>query len=307
MKQDKLAFFAIIGAAFFWGTAPVVTKALYGSFEPMPLAFFRFLVASIFIFPFFIKKRTEPFRNLFKYVFPVTIFSFLNIFFFYFGLELSTAESGTIIYTDLPLLVAILSFIFLREKLEKRKILGILLGLSGVFLIILLPIISSGITGDFFGSLLIFFATLSWALYTIGSGLLIKKREITVLSITAVSFFTGLFFSLIAALSWSGPHFYTPILNLTNLFWVIYLSTFGLVLTVLLYQWAIKYASATTASLNQYLQPVFTISLATVFLGEKMTIEFVIGTLFVFAGVFIATTKVELNNLASFRNIFRRF
>ena len=61
----------------------------------------------------------------------------INMLMFFKGLELSTPINSGVIVTLTPIIVLILSVIFLNERLGTRKILGIAIGFSGALLLIL--------------------------------------------------------------------------------------------------------------------------------------------------------------------------
>lgn len=292
MQSSTIALLSILGASFFFALPPIVTKLLYHSFEPIPLAFLRFLIASIFMFPIFLaQKNRDPLFKSVKVIAPYTIFSTINILFFYLGIAKTTADSSAIIYSDVPLVTAIISYFLIHERLSQKKKIGILLGLFGVALIAILPLFQKGIkTGDFTGNILILVATLSWATYGITSKKIIQKG-FSPITISMVSFLVSTIAFFITSIFISRKDFITPIFDGNNLILLLLLGGIITVGSYVLMQWALKHTSATIVSLNQYIQPIFTISLATVILGEKLTLEFIFGALLVLLGVFIATNS----------------
>jgi len=294
IKPSTIALLAIIGSSFFFSLPPVIFKVLYKSFEPMPLSFIRFTLAFLFILPFFLKEKNDNVKNILKLTLPISFLSTANVLLFAYGIARTSADSASIIYTIVPLLVAVLSYFILKERFTIHKVLGILIGFAGIMFIIILPIIQKGTNGggDFFGNLLIFIASISWAGYAIGSRHLSTKK-ISVLSLATTSFFSAAVFSFIITVLAAKKDFISPLFNLNTTLLILLLSCVTTVASFMLYQWAIKHSSATTASLNQYLQPVFTFTLAAIVLGEKLTGEFLIGSILVFAGVFIATNATR--------------
>ena len=91
---------------------------------------------------------------------------------------------------------------------------------------------------------------------------------------------------------------FIPAVNLNVLLAVIYMGFCGTFLTFILYQYAIKQVSALTVSLSSYIQPITTAIVAIIFLGEKLTVYFVIGSIMVFLGIFLAST-LELGRIRS--------
>ena len=294
MKSSTIALIAIIGTSFFFSLPGVIFKILYKSFEPMPLSFVRFGLSFIFILPFFLKEKNNDLGYIFKTTLPISLLGTANVILFAYGIARTTANSGSIIYTIVPLLVAILSYFILKEKFSIHKVLGILVGFVGVIIIIILPILQketiSG--GDFIGNLLIFVASISWAGYGIGSKNLLSKG-ISITSLLTMFFFYSAVFAFIASTLTAKKDFISPIFNLNNLMLILLLSLVATVGVNFLYQWAIKHSTATTASLYMYLQPVFTFIIAAIVLGERLTGEFLIGAILVFAGVFLATNATK--------------
>jgi drug/metabolite transporter (DMT)-like permease len=154
---------------------------------------------------------------------------------------------------------------------------------------VVLPLFQKGIkTGDLTGNMLILIATFMWALYVIFSKKIIEKGY-SPISVTTVSFIVATILSLLLSPFVAKSNFILPIFNLKNLFLLLILGGVATVAGQFLMQTAIKRTSATIASLNQYIQPIFVVILAGITLGEKITIEFTVGVILVFAGVFIAT------------------
>ncbi|MCL4354750.1 DMT family transporter [Patescibacteria group bacterium] len=294
IKPSNIALLAIIGSSFFFSLPPVIFKVLYKSFEPMPLSFIRFTLAFLFMLPFLLKEKNGGVKHVLRLSLPISLLSSTNVLLFAYGIARTSADFASIIYTIVPLLVAILSYFILKERFTLHKILGILIGFTGIIFIIILPIIQKGAnsSGDFLGNLLIFIASISWAGYAIGSRYL-SSKNVSALSLASTSFFSAAVLSFMLTIFTAKKDFVSPLFNLNTALLILLLSCVTTVASFMLYQWAIKHSSATTASLNQYLQPVFTFTFAAIVLGEKLTGEFLIGAILVFAGVFIATNATR--------------
>ena len=259
MSSRLKALSAIILASFLWSTAGVVTKILLKTFDPIPLAFVRFFIASLVIAPFFVKNISTQVKQNLKLLILVSLFGSGNIAFYYFGLAETTANAAAIIYTALPLLIAVLSYFLIHERIAQRKLLGILVGCIGILIIIALPLYETGqgLSGNTWGNVLIFIAVICWSFYTVGSSYLINEKHLSPIDITAISIFTsaGVFFLL--TLTQPNRSYVESLFNAKSFLLVIHLAILLTVATYLLFQWALKHSSATTASLTTYLQPVF--------------------------------------------------
>ena len=91
----------------------------------------------------------------------------LNMILFYKGLSLTTPISGAVIMITTPMLVLFLSAILLKEKIEFKKVIGVLLGIVGAGLLIVLGK-SFGVSANpQLGNLLIFINAIFYGLYLI--------------------------------------------------------------------------------------------------------------------------------------------
>lgn len=301
MSSRTKALIAIIAASLLWATAGTA-KILLRSFDPFTAAFLRFCVASFVILPFFLGERRHH-KHPFGPLVPIALLGTGNITFFYWAIRTTTVNASTIIYTIEPLVIALVVPKLIHEQVTKKKLAGILLGLMGALFIALLPIVEHGqyISGDLGGNLLVFVAMLCWSGYTIASRHMLATKQTTPLLTTAVSIFVSTaVFAFLSFTQWKPAYF--SAFTVTNLIVIVQLGVFVTVATYLLLQWAIKHSSATTASLNQYLQPVFAVIFNIFFLGERLTTGFIIGSLIVFAGVFLATGERVIASMKSWRN-----
>lgn len=288
MSSRTKALIAIVAASMLWATAGLA-KILVREFDPFTAAFFRFFVASLVILPFFLKERRHLKQSPLPLI-PLALLSTGNITFFYWGLRTTTANATAIMYTTVPLIVALLAPKLIHEHVSTKKRVGIVLGLIGALFIAVLPAVERGqhISGDVGGNLLVLVAVLCWSGYTIGSRHMLSSKRTTPIAMTAVSIFVStIIFALFSLSRWQPT--YGASLTAINIAIIVQLGVFVTVATYLLLQWAIKHSSATTASLGHYLGPVFAVSFNILFLEERLTAGFVIGSIVVIAGVGIAT------------------
>ena len=123
-------------------------------------------------------KSKDVFRLAICGLFGVAI----NQLFFFEGLNLTTPINASIVMTVNPILVIFMSFLIIKEEINLRKILGILLGLWGAAILILnaggLDFSSDYQTGNLF----VFINATSYGLYLVlVKPLLQKYHFITVL------------------------------------------------------------------------------------------------------------------------------
>jgi drug/metabolite transporter (DMT)-like permease len=289
MSSRMKALIAIILASLLWSTAGLA-KIIVRELDPYIAAFLRFFVASLVILPFFLKEKINR-KHIFRDLVPLSLLSSANILFYYIGLSTSTANAATLIYAGVPLVTAVIAHQWIGERMNVQKLIGILLGLVGILFIALLPSVAKGesVTGTLTGNIFFVLAVLVWSLYTIGSRQAIAKKGYSPLTVSSVSIFTTTLFFLCISLSTFKPG-YVPILtHPSTILIVLQLGIFATVATYLLFQYAVKHSSASTAVLGNYIGPVFAILVNVALLGETITPAFLVGTILVLAGVVIAS------------------
>ncbi len=291
MSPRALTLIALLVASIFWASAGFAAKTLLKHLDPISLAAVRISIASLVILPLFLRVTKRINKKMIRDMLPVSLFTAGNFILFLFGIQRTTANAAAVIYTVTPLLAAFLSRKFIQEHVSGKKLAGILLGLMGVLTILILPILEKRgvMVGDITGNLMIMAAMIFFALYNVGSRHLVTAKAYHPLTVTGFSLFvSALLFLLVASLI---PH--TPILPVLRIpsiaLLAVYMATFVTVVPYVLHQWAVKHSSATTASLTTYIQPVFAFAFNGILLGEVITPGFLLGSMLVFAGVFLAT------------------
>ncbi|MFZ5845390.1 MAG: DMT family transporter [Patescibacteria group bacterium] len=289
MSSRTKALIAIVATSLLWSTAGVA-KIVVRVMDPFTTAFLRFALASLIILPFFLKEKRRP-QTWLRDLGILSLGSAANVGLFYLGIRTSTANAATIIYAGVPLVTLILARRLIGEVVTIKKLVGIIVGLVGVLTIAVLPTLERGevLSGDFRGNLFYLAAVIIWSLYTVGSRHAMAVRGYSPITVSAVSIFVpaAVFAPLIPFTF--RPGYFAILTQPIILLLIFHLAIVVTVFTYLLFQWAIQNSSATTASLKQYLEPVFSILFNVTFLGESLTRGFLLGTLLVFTGVAIAS------------------
>jgi len=289
MSSRTKALIAIILASLLWSTAGL-SKIIVREFDPYFAAFLRFFVASIVILPIFLKTSVKR-KHLLRDLVPFSLLATMNILFYYLGLSLSTANAATLTYAGAPMLTAILAHYLIGERLNRQKLIGILVGFTGILFIAFLPTLSQSesVSGNIMGNILFVCAAIAWSFYTINSRRAIADKDYSPITVTGMFLFTTTTVCFVISLFTFKPSYIPALLQPSTILLVLHLSVVVTVITYLLYQWAIKHSSATTASLQNYIGPVFSILVNVAVLKEIITPAFLIGAALVLAGVIITS------------------
>ena len=286
-------YLSIALAAILGGSVPTLAKYALAVFPTFSLLFIRFFVACITLLPLIIFSKELNLKML-KNLIVVGIIGALNPIILYISLKYTQASVSPLIYAATPLLTAIYVSRNKLEQISKKTIAGILLGLIGVVVIILLPLMINNSSQQLSikGNLLIFMAMLAFTAYGIISK---KKSEKINASPVALTFYFSLF-GLLFSLPMAIYEYNSGIIIWSEIFPLHWLSAVaagvtGTTLFYLVYQNAIKAGGATAASMFTYLQPIVGILLPVILLGETITLPFIIGAILAVFGVQLAMKK----------------
>jgi drug/metabolite transporter (DMT)-like permease len=291
MKTKNLMKLTLI--VLLWGSAfPLIKVALSGA-PPVTLGFLRFLIATPILTLYANVKDSKGFRALFHNNVPALILMGLTGVMGYhvfqnIGIQYTSATNSSIIISSNPILLAVLSILFLREKINATQALGIVIGFIGVVTIILtggrvLSISSSGLVGD----ILSLGGGFSWAVYSI-----VGKRlstHVNPIALTAGSTIFGTVFLIPPMLLLE-----TPYLPTSNVIWlaIIALSLGASCLAYVLWNQVLSEEETARVGVSLFLMPVVTTVLSVTFLSEPLTLFMLAGMGLVLLGVFIT----ERNN-----------
>lgn len=218
----------------------------------------------------------------------------INQLFFFHGLNLSSSINSGIIMTVNPILVILLAYFLIREKITAQKVTGILLGATGAILLTLAG--SSGKGDSLKGDIFLFINALSYAVYLVIAKPLMKKYS--PMTVITYVFTFGLGFVLLYPPTITEV-FHTDFSILTPGIWakVAYVVIGVTFFTYLLTMYGLKYLSPSVSSAYIYLQPVLVIFFA-VFLSylglaedytDTITFHKIIYMLLIFAGVWLTS------------------
>lgn len=276
-----------------WGSTFVYTKLLLvGGLTAAQIFILRFIIAYVLLLTYCLMKgirwTADSWRDeLLMAGLGVTGGSL------YFltensSMNYTTTTNTSIIVSLCPLFAsAIIGLFYKTERLSRLQAFGTLMAAAGVIVVVM--------NGHFVlhlsprGDLLAFAACLCWALYSL---LMIpaNARYDTVF-ITRKVFFYGL-------LSMIPYYIINPELNLhlvlqqPQLLWnLLFLGCIASMLCFLTWNWVLKKLGAVVATNYVYLNPVTTIIFAWSLLGEPITVWFLLGTIFILLGMFLADRK----------------
>ncbi len=265
----------ILIASFLWSTSfPVIKYALRFS-HPFDLLFIRFAFASFFstLILLVTDRSFSPLKNkTIAFLGMVNVLGFISQF---YGQRLTTSSNASVLSNTSVIFTAILSLLILKEKFNIRKVMAGIFAIMGVF------IISTGfrweIGSTLKGDMLVLLSAVCWAIFTIlNKSILSKERaQNIVLGIMIWTFIFIIPYSL----------FIKNTISLKTVLLGLYLSLFCSIIPLYLFNLALKKIGAFSTVLYLSTEVIFAVFLSFIFLDEKLTFYFLLGTLLVLSGI----------------------
>ncbi len=292
MNKRILAFVLAFSASLIYGVSFTVAKDVMPLYiKPYGFILLRVVGATLLFWLISLSVPKEKITaNDFVRIFFAALFGVvINMLFFFKGLSLTTPINGSVIMTTTPILVLLLSFVILRDKITVKKIMGILVGMIGALLLVLYgPKAVSNAPDIKLGNFLIFVNAASYGFYLIVVKPLLKKyhpfhlvKWIYLMGLLMVIPFG---FSEVLQVNWQ----LMPVVIFYKIGFIVFFTTF---LTYLFNLLALKTLKATTLSVFLYLQPLIASIYAIIMGSDHLTSLKLIAAALVFIGVYLVSSR----------------
>lgn len=271
------------------GTAAAVTRYLVVSADPLTLAVLRWGIGVLCVLPVALVMRARwPGRQDLPGVIGLG-FLFYGLFTILYNLAIgyTTAARASLALSTLPLQTMVVGAVLGVEALTVRKTVGVGIAVLGVVAALALDL-GAAPAGAWKGELIMAGAVVCMALYNVLSRPLIQRSS--ALGFLAVGMGAGAVALLIVALV-------TGRLAVVATFgsgqWIagLYLGVTGGALAFILWVMALERASPTRVANTMTVNPIAAALLASVLVGEPVTLNLVLGLIAVFAGIWLATSE----------------
>jgi len=232
-------------------------------------------------------------RNDFPRIIAAAFFGVaLNMLTFFKGLSYTSPISSAVIMVTTPIIVLILSAIIMKERMEIRKIFGILLGLFGTGFLILYGKSIGNATNAMLGNFLVFINAVSYAFYLI----VVKKLMDKYNAFTFVKWIYTFGLLMVIPFGWNEYREIQwesiPTMILWEIGFVVVFTTF---FTYLFNLVSMRELKPTTVAVFIYLQPLFATIFAMSLGKDQLTWVKVLSAILIFVGVYLVLQKKTVN------------
>src|SRR5258706_8135203 len=292
----KKAIIALILANIIWGATPPLMKWALTDVPTFTLAFLRYLIPSILLGIIAFKRLRIDKRDIPKIIVAAVTGTTLNIGLYFIGMHYTQSINVTVIASASPVFLLIGCMLFLNERPSKKTLLGNLMGLSGVLLIVIEPILVMQASKSFIGNLLLVGSAIASIVNTLIAKELVGKYS--AMTLTFWTFFIGaISFLPLAGYEQLTQGLFITHLTLSGVVGIIYGSFFASFLAWLLFYYGLRRVLASETGVFMYIDPIATLIVAIPLLHEFPTPLFILGSLFVFFGIYIAEGRLHWHPL----------
>ncbi|MEY2923331.1 MAG: hypothetical protein RL108_1957 [Bacteroidota bacterium] len=216
----------------------------------------------------------------------------LNMLTFFKGLSYTSPIMGAVLMVTTPMIVLVLSSFIMKERIKKRKAIGILFGLAGTLSLILYGKSMSNAPNATLGNLLVFINAISYGFYLI----VVKKLMDKYNAFTFVKWIYTFGFIMVLPFGWNEFHAISWGSMPEAIYWKIgFVVVFSTFFTYLLNLLSMRELKPTTVAVFIYLQPFFATIFAVGLGKDELSLVKIISAVLIFVGVYLVTQKKVSN------------
>jgi len=288
-KSNRYAWGAALFAVIAWGASFIATKIVLRELNPASVIWLRSLLGTMVLGGILFHRR-QPIRINRNQLLYLGLLGFLGVTLHQwlqsFGLITAQAATTAWIIAIVPVFIALLGWIFLKERLLGLQIFGIIVAVLGVLLVVsggdLFAIFrgSFGVIGDYF----ILISALNWAIFSV-----LSRRTLLENPATVMMFYVMTWGWLFATVFLFRSQEIRLISRMSLQGWLA-IGFLGIVCSGLAYvawYYALKKHTASQVGVFLYLEPLATLGLAAVLLEEAITIASIAGGISILFGVWL--------------------
>lgn len=275
----------LLGIVIIWGSTFAIIKGILDQILPLTFLAYRFFLAAFVLSVIFWKRLKNIDNIILRRGWLIGIFLFMGYAFQTVGLKYTTATKTGFITGLSVVLVPVISYFFIKEKINRNSVIGVIFAVIGLWFL--------NYNSNFsfnFGDFLVLLGAVSFAMHIISVGLYAKKVDYVPLVIIQLA--TVFVLCLLMAII-----FERPALHLSysfNIWWAIILTgVFATALAFYMQNRFQRYSTATKTAIIFSGEPIFAAVFAYFLLGEKVGLIAWAGGLLIIFGMIVSQSKFK--------------
>lgn len=265
-----------------WGSVYVVSKAAMRTIPPVTLLLLRYIVAVPTLFALLkVRGVLRPVAR--RDVRTVFLIGFTGYFVSFclqmMGISRLTGSVSSLLGAMNPIFIPVLAAIFLKEELTRAKVLSVLISMIGV-----VTIVGVSGTADPVGVLLMLTSVFLWS----SASIIIRRlggrfdpMQVAMMAMLFAIPLTG---------AWAAVELRTQAISFpaASVLAVLYMGTIGTAAPHSLWNYCLSKMDASFCSMFYPMQPLVASTLGVIFLGERITANYLAGAAIICCGIFCA-------------------
>lgn len=274
---------ALILVTLIWGLNFPVMKLGSHYLTPLSFAAWRFFLGALCLLPLAVKRQGKPWHSG-RDFWPLFLLGFLQTTIMggavHLGISMVNSGITSVVLYSYPFFFTFLAFLLLREPLTGKQMAGLIIGFAGLILVVD-PWKMHPTNAELTGILVLLGGSIGWSLATVYLKVAFKTRD-KLVATTYQMFYGSLVLLLVAAFADHGLRFSWAAPGLGTILYTAFLAS-ALVFAILLTIQARYPASQTSVYL--FLVPVFGVLFSSLLLGEKLTLNLLLGLALIATGI----------------------
>jgi drug/metabolite transporter (DMT)-like permease len=265
-----------------WSSNWVVMKSGLRVVGPVNFVMQRLLFSSIALFPFLVhlREKIPRDRDTWLKLVLLGITTAAGMLSTNIGLVYEKSGISAVLTYTQPLFVFCLAVLFLQESGGVKRLLGVIIGFSGVALLYLGRDLSFAAIS--YSVLFLLLGAFSWAVSTVYYKRLLSHVN-PIVTNTVQSMF-GIILLSVPAVAFEGLSFS---MTGTYVFIIFYMSVCASAIAFTLWFFLINQEEATVVSASSFIVPMFALIFGWLFLQETVELKSALGFIFILAGLYL--------------------
>ena len=285
VNQIRKAVFLTVLSGVLWGSSFPAIKIGLRYIDPYMFVFLRFFSAAIFMFIILLFTRKLDIKFANKRIWGLGILNGVSYLLQYVGMSFTAASKSSLLVNLTAVWVAIISWFLLKERFGKKKLLGIILSIIGVFFITTNLNFSELAKGMFLGDILVLSSGVGWSFFIIYNKKYIDDAE------NSFQFMAWVLFITVIPLIPFIPLSSSVSLNLPIEAWfaIAYTAIFCWIVPYSLWLKGLKHISSVTSTVVLLTEVVVAIIISYFMLDEVFTLISSAGALLILLAIVLVS------------------
>lgn len=273
---------------FIWGSNFSIVKVALRDFPEIAFNAMRMAVGSVVFLSVIAFTRSATTRAVItrrdwiELTLLGTVGTFLYQQCFVAGLGRTSVGNSSLIIGITPVVIAVMSALAGHERIKPMRWVGVLLAMSGLYLVVAHGVDLSGATWR--GDALMMAGVMCWSLFSVASQPILKRHSPLIVIGLAFSIGGALYITtlmpFLVGVNWGAVSAFSWLLMLAS-------ALLSLNLSYWIWYTGLKKLGGSRTSVYSYLTPIVAIAVAAVWLGEPISANQIAGAGAIFGGLLI--------------------